>query len=151
MFFYKKRMSRPKFRPDVYLLEKDNHFVTKVSTTTTDQYPNVVFLRAKVMLTPNHEKKTHEEDILSLKMDFRKYAENLLNENCDYDKNYIFSVDVAEKSVKYGKTSHFHYDIFLKPKKEATLSEHAEKLKVVSDKMDHKLVELFKKYDLRWK
>ena len=49
------KMSRPKFRPTVYDLEKENHFVTKISTNTTEEYPNVVFLRAKIRITPLSE------------------------------------------------------------------------------------------------
>lgn len=144
-------MSRPRFRPTVYTLEKENHFVTKVSTNTTDEYPKIVFLRAKVRITPLNENKSYEKEILSLKSEFEGYCKNLLMLNSDYDKNYIFSIDIAEKSVKYKKTSHLHYDIFLKPKNTQTLLEHKDKLEIISDKMDDKLISLFKKYDLFWK
>lgn len=144
-------MSRPKFRPTVYDLEKENHFVTKISTNTTEEYPNVVFLRAKIRITPLSENKSYEKEILALKREFEDYCKNLLNVNSDYDKNYIFSVDVAEKSVKFKKTSHLHYDVFLKPKKAQTLLEHKSKLEAISNKMDDKLISLFKKYNLLWK
>ena len=145
------KMSRPKFRPTVYDLEKENHFVTKISTNTTEEYPNVVFLRAKIRITPLSENKSYEKEILALKREFEDYCKNLLNVNSDYDKNYIFSVDVAEKSVKFKKTSHLHYDVFLKPKKTQTLLEHKSKLEAISNKMDDKLISLFKKYNLLWK
>lgn len=144
-------MSRPRFRPTVYVLEKENHFVTKVSTNTTDEYPKIVFLRAKVRITPLNENKSYEKEILSLKSEFEGYCKNLLMLNSDYDKNYIFSIDIAEKSVKYKKTSHLHYDIFLKPKHAETLLEHKNKLEIISNKMDDKLTSLFRKYDLLWK
>lgn len=145
------KMSRPKFRPTVYDLEKENHFVTKISTNTTEEYPNVVFLRAKIRITPLSENKSYEKEILALKKEFEDYCKNLLDANSDYDKNYIFSVDVAEKSVKFKKTSHLHYDVFLKPKKAQTLLEHKSKLEAISNKMDNKLISLFKKYNLLWK
>ena len=145
------KMSRPKFRPTVYDLEKENHFVTKISANTTEEYPNVVFLRAKIRITPLSENKSYEKEILALKREFEDYCKNLLNVNSDYDKNYIFSVDVAEKSVKFKKTSHLHYDVFLKPKKAQTLLEHKSKLEAISNKMDDKLISLFKKYNLLWK
>lgn len=145
------KMSRSKFRPTVYDLGKENHFVTKISTNTTEEYPNVVFLRAKIRITPLSENKSYEKEILALKREFEDYCKNLLNVNSDYDKNYIFSVDVAEKSVKFKKTSHLHYDVFLKPKKAQTLLEHKSKLEAISNKMDDKLISLFKKYNLLWK
>lgn len=143
-------MSRPRFKPIVYNLEKDNHFVTKVSTNTTDEYPQVVFLRAKVKITPIKNKKTYESDIINIQTDFNIFARSLLDMTSNYDKNYIFSVDVAEKSVKYKKTSHLRYDIFLKPKNKLRLEEHRDILKNLSDTLDKKLIELFKKYNLKW-
>ena len=53
--------------------------------------------------------------------------------------------------MKYKKTSHLHYDVFLKPKNMQTLLEHKNKLEVIANKMNDKLVTLFKKYDLLWK
>jgi hypothetical protein len=143
-------MSRPRFKPIVYVLEKDNHFVTKVSTNTTDETPNVVFLRTKVRITPIEIKKTYEQEMLSISSEFESFARNVLDINPNYDKNYIFSVDVAEKSVKYKKTSHLRYDIFLKPKNQISLEEHRDILKSVSDVLDKKLIELFKKYNIKW-
>ena len=143
-------MSRPRFKPIVYILEKDNHFVTKVSTNTTDEIPNVVFLRTKVRITPIEIKKTYEQEMLSISSEFESFARNVLDINPNYDKNYIFSVDVAEKSVKYKKTSHLRYDIFLKPKNQISLEEHRDILKSVSDVVDKKLIELFKKYNIKW-
>jgi hypothetical protein len=70
--------------------------------------------------------------------------------NPNYDKNYIFSVDVAEKSVKYKKTSHLRYDIFLKPKNKLRLEEHRDILKSISDILDEKLIEMFRRYNLKW-
>ena len=143
-------MSRPKFRPKVYVLEKDNSFVTKVSTTTNDEFPSVVFLRAKIRITPCLEKKTYEKEILSLKNVFETFARKTLDNMTDYDKNYIFTFDVAEKSVRFKKTSHLRYDIYLKPKINNTLLEHKNKLKTISDKLDEMLILLFKKNNLKW-
>lgn len=143
-------MSRPRFKPIVYKLEKQNHFITNISTNTTDEKPNVVFLRAKVRITPIELKKTYEQEILSIKSDFEIFAKNLLDNQPSYDKNYIFSIDVAEKSVKYKKTSHLRYDVFLKPKVRITMEEHRNSLKDISDILDNKLIQLFRKYNLKW-
>lgn len=143
-------MSRPRFKPIVYKLEKQNHFITNISTNTTDEKPNVVFLRAKVRITPIEPKKTYEQEVLSIKSDFEIFAKNLLGNQPSYDKNYIFSIDVAEKSVKYKKTSHLRYDMFLKPKVKITMEEHRNSLKDISDILDNKLIQLFRKYNLKW-
>lgn len=144
-------MSRPRVKPIVYDLEKDNLFKIKVSTNTTDEKPKVVFLRAKTRITPSIKCKTYEEDIMKLKSEFEEYSNKLLKANRYYNNNYIFSIDLAEKSVKYHKTSHLHYDIYLRAEKRETLLKHKERLQKLSDKMDNKLIKLFKKYHLIWK
>jgi len=144
-------MSRPKLKPVVYLLEKDNKFVTKISTNENCEFPNVVFIRAKVRITPLLKKKSYENEILTIKNNFETFAKRILNSNTDYESNYIFTVDVAEKSVRFKKTTHLRYDIYLKPKiNNITLYEHKEKLKTLSDKLDNKLINFFKKFELNW-
>lgn len=144
-------MSRPRLKPIVYDLNKDYFFTEKVSTNTLDEKPDVVFLRAKTRITPSVMCKTYESDILHLKNEFEKYSRELLDNSKHYEKNYIFSIDLAEKSVKFKKTSHLHYDVFLKSKEKETLLTHRNRLKKLSDKMDNKLIKLFKKYNLIWK
>jgi len=143
-------MSRPRFKPTVYKVEKNNYFNTKVSSNTRDEIPPVVFLRAKIRITPNDIKRTYEKEILSIKQRFDLIARNILDNCKDYDKKYIFSVDVAEKSVAYKKTTHLRYDIFLKPLTKLNLEQHKNKLKELSDKLDEKLIELFRQYNLKW-
>jgi len=143
-------MSRPKFKPLVYETKKENNFVTKISTNTTDEIPNVVFLLSKVRVTPLLQNKLYMEDILSLKATFDVFARNLLDSCYEYDKNYIFNIDIAEKSVRYKKTSHLRYEVYLRPKNKLSLLDNRDKLMVISDKLEEKLIDLFKKYNLNW-
>lgn len=144
-------MSRPKVRPTVYELKKDNHFVVKISANTSDELPDVVFLRGKVRVTPLLSNKLYENDILHIKNEFEKYAKYVLSLFSEYDKNYIFSIDISEKSVRYKKISHLKYEIYLKPKQKKPLAEEKERLVSISNKMENKLIELFQKHDLIWK
>lgn len=142
-------MSRYKTKPTVYILNKENKFVTKISSNTNCEYPNIVFLRSKVKITPKVIQKSYENEILSLKDEFIKFSEQILNNNHLYSKDYIFSVDVAEKSVFHKKTSHLRYDVFLKPlTNNLTLEEHKDILEKLSITFDDKLIELFNKYSL---
>lgn len=141
-------MSRPRFRPFVYEYKKDNGFIIKISTNTTDVKPSVVFLRGKVKITPSTVKKTYEEEIIELREKFEKRVRDILSRMTSYSQSYIFSVDIAEKSVKHNKTSHFHYDIFLKPLKTLEMSEHKENLLKISEKFENYLIELFEDYSL---
>ena len=142
-------MSRPQLKPIVYVLKKDNHFVTKIGTNTTDEHVNIVFIRGKTMLTPLENRKTYKDDISSLKKDFEKFANDYIQGCSDYDKNYIFTMSIAEESVKFHKTSHLHYDLFVKSKEKHTMSEHKEKLLKISDKLENKLISLFNIFGLK--
>lgn len=144
-------MSRPKKKPIVYVLDKENNFTTKISTNTNEAKPSVVFLRAKVVITPLTNKKNYELEIANIVEKFKNKAKSILDNCNDYEKKYLLSVDVSGKSVRYKKNSHFHYDIFLKPTGKHILSEHRDKLKIISDKLDSYLIDLFEHYGLEWK
>lgn len=143
-------MSRPNCKPTIYTLKKENHFVTKIGTNTTEEMVNVVFIRAKTMLTPNENKKTYKEEILSLKEDFEIFANDYIQSCSEYENNYIFTMSIAEESVKFHKTSHLHYDLFVKSKEKHIMEEHKVKLEKISDLFENKLIHLFKKYKLKW-
>ena len=143
-------MPRQVLKPQIYVLEKDNFFVTKVSTNTIDKYTDVVFLRAKTRISPIEKKNSYKDEILKLKREFVIFFEKTIRNNPIYEDNFIFTVTVAEESVKYNKTTHLHYDLFVKSKKKNTLLYHKNKLEKISDKLDKKLISLFKKYSLKW-
>ena len=46
--------------------------------------------------------------------------------------------------------SHLRYDVFLKPKVKTGMEEHRNSLKDISDILDNKLIQLFRKYNLKW-
>lgn len=135
-------MSRTRVKPQVYEKVKDSHFVARVSTNTTDEFPKVVFLRAKVTITPSSPKKSYEDDIIAIQREFEMFARSLLDETPFYSEDYIFSVDVAEKSVGYRKNSHLRYDIFVKPSFPMTLEKNRDVLLMISDSMDERLTSL---------
>lgn len=136
-------------KPIVYVLKKDNHFVTKIGTSKTDEYVDVVFIRAKTMLTPINKRKTYKDDIISLKEHFENFANNYIQRCTEYDKNYIFTMSIAEESVRYKKTSHLHYDLFVKSKEKCTMEEHKNKLLKISDKLENRLISLFHMFALK--
>lgn len=144
-------MSRPRLNPEKHMLEKTNHFVKYVSTNNIGvEYPNVVFLRAKVRITPIHKEKTYENKINNIKKSFNDYANELIKKNPLYDNEFILTIDVSEKSVSYGKISHLRYDLFVKPSKPTRMEDNISNLSFLSNKFDDKLISLFNEYSLKW-
>lgn len=137
-------MCRPKTKPIVFSDYK-NGFRTKISTNTTNETPKVVFLRCKVHITPLKKQKSYENEILSIKNDFINKAKSIIRRSAYYDNNYILNVEISEKSVCFKKKSHFHYDIFLKPKNDMTIYKNKEILDNICVNLNEFLEQIFQK------
>lgn len=141
-------MSRTSSKPKVYIYNEEKGFVTKVSTNTTDDCPEVVFIRTKVCITPKIKQEKHEEEILSLKQKFSDFSNDFLKKCDGFSDDYIFTCSLAEKSVQFNKKSHLHYDIFLKPKIITNFEDIKTKLEYIFEKLNEQLTILFDKYNL---
>ena len=141
-------MSRTSSKPKVYIYNEEKGFVTKLSTNTTDDCPEVVFIRTKVCITPKIKQEKHEEEILSLKQNFNNFSNDFLKKCDDFSDDYIFTCSLAEKSVQFNKKSHLHYDIFLKPKIITNFEDIKTKLEYIFEKLNKQLTILFDKYNL---
>ena len=141
-------MSRTSSKPKVYIYNEGKGFVTKVSTNTTDDSPEVVFIRTKVCITPKIKQEKHEEEILSLKQNFSEFSNDFLKKCDGFSDDYIFTCSLAEKSVQFNKKSHLHYDIFLKPKVITNFEDIKTKLEYIFEKLNEQLTILFDKYNL---
>ena len=141
-------MSRTSSKPKVYIYNEEKGFVTKLSTNTTDDCPEVVFIRTKVCITPKIKQEKHEEEILSLKQNFNDFSNDFLKKCDGFSDDYIFTCSLAEKSVQFNKKSHLHYDIFLKPKIITNFEDIKTKLEYIFKKLHEHLTILFDKYNL---
>lgn len=142
-------MSRIKQKPTEYVEKIDNSISIKISTNTLEDIPEVVYIRVKLRINPLVKKKTYDEDIIWIKNRFEDYAKNIFN-NLSYYNNeqYLFNVSVSSKSVKYGKNTHFHYDVFLKPLLQEDMNIHIERLKKLIYKLNQKLNKLLLKQNI---
>lgn len=144
-------MSRPRLKPAKFKLTKDNGFKTYISTNEVNEdFPKVVYVRAKVKVTPLIKEKTYEDVILNLKETFNEYGKNILKYCDKIQKNFIFTIDFAERSVAYGKTSHLKYDIYVKPVAKLSLKDNIHYLSEITNRLDNKLIGLFNDNSLKW-
>ena len=112
---------------------------------TVNKYdPSIIYIRAKAKLFPNIDKKDYSNDIKEVKKNFNKYTKLLLNNNSNFDNKHIVNFELGENCLSYNKKSNVKYDIFLKPNviREITMQEVY--VKEIVDKLNNKLIELFK-------
>lgn len=139
-------MSRVKIKPDVVVLPsfKGHKFVSKISSNTKDEYPEVLFLRTKVCITPKIKQKNYEQEMIIVREEFENFVKKYIKTVEVYDrKNYIFDIDITKKGVNFNKKSHFHYDIFLRPLVRLTFGEHKDNIIKISNILNEKLYCLF--------
>ena len=136
-------MSRIKQTPITFIEKNGNKCCTKISTNTIDDIPKVVFIRVKMTLTPNFMSKTYVDEIIFIKNMFESFSNNYIKSIRDYDgDNYLFSMSVSEKGMKYGKKTHLRYDLFLKPNNEQTMEKQKNTLFKLSRVLNDKLIQL---------
>lgn len=124
------------------LLEKNNNFVTRYGGTLENDKPSVLYLRTKAKITPLINKKEYIIEVNKIKHDFKTFVEKAIKASKSVQNDFLFNVDISEKSMRYGKISFLRYDIYLKPTKKRTLKENLHRIKQLSLKLDQKLEKL---------
>ena len=124
------------------ILEKNNNFVTRYGGTLENDKPSVLYLRTKAKITPLINKKEYNIEVNKIKHDFKTFVEKAIKTSKSVQNDFLFNVDISEKSMRYGKVSFLRYDIYLKPTKKRTLKENLHRIKQLSLKLDQKLEKL---------
>lgn len=133
-----------------YILEKNegNTIITKYGTHLNAIKPNVIYLRSKAKIRPLIDKDTFEKEIIKIKNDFNKYVEKQVINNKMLYNNFLSSIDISTKSVKYGKISFLRYDVYLKPVIIDTLEKNIPLFNNLINKIDKKLIKLLLKNNI---
>ena len=99
-------------------------------------------------VTPSVKSTNYTKEVSWIRNTFERFANEYLKGIDKYDNNaYLFSTSVSEKGMKYGKRTHFRYDLFLKPIKEETMEQQKSYLEQVSEKLNCKLTQLLNEKD----
>lgn len=136
-------MPRPKKNQNFYELPKEDGFATEISSNSTDEYPDIVYIRTKIRITPTVKQKSYKPNIALIKGELNNFVYELLRDNPDFSDKYIFHMVVSEKGVNYGKNSHFSYDLFLKQKDKRTFADNAVLLEKLSNRIKTELMRFF--------
>lgn len=124
------------------ILEKNGKFITRFGSTLEVERPSVVYLRTKSKITPLIEKKEYDTEVNIVKNKFTSFVKEIIEKSKSVNNDYLFSIDISSKSVKYGKVSFLRYDVYLKPTKQRTIEENRFRLQQLSTKFDRKLEKL---------
>lgn len=124
------------------ILDKQSNFITRYGSTLEDSKPSVIYLRTKSKITPLVSKKDYSNEIAMIKTKFTDFVKKTVYSSKSVLDEYLFNIDITEKSIKYGKISNLKYDIYLKPTKLKSIEENKMRLKQLSIKLDKKLEKL---------
>lgn len=124
------------------ILDKQSKFITRYGSTLEDSKPLVIYLRTKSKITPLVSKKDYSDEIAMIKSKFTDFVKKTVYSSKSVLDEYLFNIDITEKSIKYGKISNLKYDIYLKPTKLKSIEENKIRLKQLSIKLDKKLEKL---------
>lgn len=124
------------------VLDKGNNFITKYGTTINTEKPSVIYLRTKSKITPLIKLKEYNNEVNCVKNEFESFVTDAIRKSKCVQNDFLFNVDISEKSIKYGKVSFLRYDVYLKPNKNKTLLGNKFRIEQLSKKFDKKLEEL---------
>lgn len=132
------------------ILKKEycNNIVTKYGSYDTNTKPKVIYLRTKAKITPTINKTSFEEGIINVKNNFINYIKDVIVKNINLEDNHISSIDISEKSVRYGKISFLRYDVYIKLRSPKPLIKNFKFFSKLSEKFDKKLIKLLKKENI---
>ena len=77
--------------------------------------PDILYLRSKANVTPFVNRKDFQKVISNIKKELGKYVKDIVLEFGKYESNFIFTIDISENGITYGKKSHLKYDLYVKP------------------------------------
>lgn len=130
------------------ILKKENNFITKYGYNGNNKIPEVIYLRTKAKITPLKKSFSYEKELDKVKENFNDFLLEEIENNPNFDKKFLFNIDISSKSVKYGKISNVRYDIYLKPLKKDTLISNQKLFEQFSLKVDRQLINLLQKYKI---
>lgn len=125
-----------------FLIEKNSPFVTKYGSTMDEECPSVIYLRTKSKITPLLEKKEYNDEVIKIKDRFNDFVHKTVMKSKSLENDYLFNIDMSEKSVKFGKVSFLRYDIYVKPTKKQNLQKNFARMSQLSHTLDKKLENL---------
>lgn len=113
-------------------------FKSKYGTFDKDN-PKVLYLNVKAKVKPLNKKNNYANDIKKVKIQFGEYIDGYFKTTETYSKNFIYSCDVSENNISFGKKSNLKYEILVRPVEVKLFDEYSNDMKELSDAISEKL------------
>lgn len=113
-------------------------FKSKYGTFDKDN-PKVLYLNVKAKVKPLDKKNNYANDIKKVKIQFGEYIDNYFKNTETYSKNFIYSCDVSENNVSFGKKSNLKYEVLVRPVEKKNFDDYSDDMKQLSETLSNKL------------
>ena len=108
-------------------------FKSKYGTFNVDN-PKVLYLNVKAKVQPLDKKTNYAHDIKKVKSLFGEYVEGFFrNENKKFSDKFIYSCDVSENNITFGKKSNLKYEVLVKPIESKQFDDYTEDMTELSN------------------
>lgn len=129
---------KKKFNQKEVDITTSNIFKTKYGTFDKDN-PKVLYINVKAKVKPLNRKNNYASDIKKVKTQFGEYIENYFKETEIYSKNFIYSCDVSENNITFGKKSNLKYEVLVRPVEVKLFDEYSNDMKELSNTISENL------------
>ena len=86
-----------------------------------------------------YRKNNYANDIKKVKIQFGEYIDNYFKNTETYSKNFIYSCDVSENNVSFGKKSNLKYEVLVRPVEKKNFDDYSDDMKQLSETLSNKL------------
>lgn len=118
-----------------------NIFKAKYGTFDKDN-PKVLYLNVKAKVKPLDKKTNYANDIKKVKAKFGEYVEHYFKSTEVYSKNFIYSCDVSENNITFGKKSNLKYEVLVRPVTKKDFEDYSDDMKALSETLSSSLHEI---------
>lgn len=122
-----------------------NIFKAKYGTFDKDN-PKVLYLNVKAKVKPLHKKNNYSHDIKGVKRQFDECIENYFKTTENYSRNFIYSCDVSENNITFGKKSNLKYEVLVKPNTVKEFDDYADDMKKLSNTLSESLFRIMETF-----
>lgn len=101
--------------------------------------PRVLYLNVKAKVKPSQKKANYANDVKKAKKAFDDYVEGFFKDNRKYSDRFIYTCDVSENNIMFGRTSNLKYEILVKPIELKSFDDYSDDMRELSETLSSKL------------
>jgi hypothetical protein len=107
--------------------------------TCDEEIPKVLYLNVKTKVQPIQQKTTYASDVRNVKKLFGEYINGYFAKTDKFSNKFIYSCDVSENNMKFGRKSNVKYEVILKPTEIRKFDEYSDDMRELSETLSNEL------------